>query len=84
MLQADRHGRSHTYYQVHTLKHKTEYMVSDIYKVVEKFPKGATLHIHSDCCVDNEWFLEEIAYNGKCYLNQEADMFAYFETEDKV
>lgn len=30
-------------------------MKGNVYNVISKMPKGSALHIHSDCCVDNEW-----------------------------
>lgn len=45
-------------------------------------PKGSSLHIHIDCCIDNEWFISEMAYNGYCYLNKETGNFCYFKNEE--
>lgn len=45
-------------------------------------PKGSALHIHIDCCLDNEWFINELAFNGTIYLNEQTGFFDVFISEE--
>jgi len=45
-------------------------------------PKGSTLHIHLDCCLDNEWFIKEFAFNGHIYLNEKSGFFDIFKDDE--
>lgn len=47
-------------------------------------PKGATHHIHVDCCVGFDWFYDEMAFSGNCYVNRELGMFHYFKNDSDV
>ncbi|XP_021177862.2 adenosine deaminase 2-A isoform X1 [Fundulus heteroclitus] len=53
---------------VHFFKAKPLIEKSSIYKLLQKMPKGAALHIHSSSLVSAEWLVKNVTYRPHCYI----------------
>lgn len=49
---ADKHD---TFFKVHTIGHRESFEKSLLFTALTKLPKGATLHLHTICCLDEDW-----------------------------
>ncbi|KAL4505323.1 hypothetical protein ABPG72_002385 [Tetrahymena utriculariae] len=85
ILISERATKDDSFYKGYTLKHREQFeKESHIFKAIQKLPKGAVLHIHTDCCMDIDWFMEELAYHENTYFNQETSTFKYFQNAEKA
>ncbi|XP_013859700.1 adenosine deaminase CECR1-A [Austrofundulus limnaeus] len=53
---------------VHFFRAKPLIEKSSIFKLLQKMPKGAALHIHSSSLVDVEWLVKNVTYRPHCYV----------------
>ncbi|XP_038131451.1 adenosine deaminase 2-A [Cyprinodon tularosa] len=53
---------------LHFFKAKPFIERSSIYKLLQKMPKGAALHIHSSSLVSAEWLVKNVTYRPHCYI----------------
>ncbi|XP_017267151.1 adenosine deaminase 2-A isoform X2 [Kryptolebias marmoratus] len=53
---------------VHFFKAKPLIERSSIFKLLQKMPKGAALHIHSSSLVGAEWLVRNVTYRPRCYV----------------
>ncbi|KAK5621264.1 hypothetical protein CRENBAI_010509 [Crenichthys baileyi] len=52
----------------HFFKAKLLIEKSPIYKLLQKMPKGAALHVHSSSLVSAEWLVKNVTYRPHCYI----------------
>lgn len=50
LLSEERSKLTPSFYRENTLKHVKKMHDNKLFKIIDKMPKGATLHIHLDCC----------------------------------
>jgi len=56
-------------------KYRNMIDTSEIYKKIQRMPKGALLHIHSTAMGDAEWLVKNASYREHCYFyNKENDL----------
>ncbi|XP_008398720.1 adenosine deaminase CECR1-A isoform X1 [Poecilia reticulata] len=53
---------------LHFFKAKPLIEKSAIYRLLQKMPKGAALHIHSSSLVSAEWLVKNVTYRPHCYI----------------
>ncbi|XP_030576057.1 adenosine deaminase 2-A [Archocentrus centrarchus] len=53
---------------VHFFKAKPLIEKSPVFKLLQKMPKGAALHIHSSSLVGVEWLVKNVTYRPHCYI----------------
>uniref|UniRef100_A0A672HGA2 adenosine deaminase n=1 Tax=Salarias fasciatus TaxID=181472 RepID=A0A672HGA2_SALFA len=53
---------------VHFFKAKSLIQESSVFKVLQKMPKGAALHIHSSSLVGVDWLVKNVTYRPNCYV----------------
>ncbi|KAG7243234.1 hypothetical protein INR49_011925 [Caranx melampygus] len=53
---------------LHFFKAKPLIQKSSIFKLLQKMPKGAALHIHSSSLVNVEWLVKNVTYRPHCYI----------------
>ncbi|XP_029019877.1 adenosine deaminase 2-A isoform X2 [Betta splendens] len=53
---------------LHFFKAKPLIQRSSIFKLLQKMPKGAALHIHSSSLVGVDWLVENVTYRPHCYV----------------
>ncbi|KAL4482851.1 hypothetical protein ABPG74_018877 [Tetrahymena malaccensis] len=81
----ERATKDDSFYKGYTLRHRDQFeKESFIFKAIQKLPKGAVQHIHIECCMDIDWFMEELAYHENTYFNQETSTFMYFQSTEKA
>ncbi|KAJ0012573.1 hypothetical protein NQD34_016907 [Periophthalmus magnuspinnatus] len=56
---------------------------SPVYKLIQKMPKGAALHIHSTSMVSVEWLVKNVTYRPHCYICFTWDNSVRFLFSDK-
>lgn len=54
MIESQRKNLPASFYRGNTLKNKELIDASDLFKITQKMPKGAVLHLHVDCAIDEE------------------------------
>lgn len=54
MIESQRKNLPDSFYRGNTLKNKELIDGSDLFKIIQKMPKGAVLHLHVDCAIDEE------------------------------
>lgn len=55
MITTQRKNIHPSFYRGNSMKHKTLIDSTDLFKVIKKMPKGATLHLHVDCAIDPDF-----------------------------
>lgn len=53
---------------VHFFKAKPLIQQSSVFRVLQKMPKGAALHVHSSSLVGVEWLVRNVTYRPNCYV----------------
>ncbi|XP_035002833.2 adenosine deaminase 2-A isoform X2 [Hippoglossus stenolepis] len=53
---------------IHFFKAKPLIQKSSIFKLLQKMPKGAALHIHSSTLVGVDWLVKNVTYRPHCYI----------------
>ncbi|KAF1372246.1 hypothetical protein PFLUV_G00263190 [Perca fluviatilis] len=53
---------------IHFFKAKPLIQKSPIFKLLQKMPKGAALHIHTSSMVGVEWLVKNVTYRPHCYI----------------
>ncbi|CAL9682873.1 unnamed protein product [Knipowitschia caucasica] len=53
---------------MHFFNAKALIQSSPVYKLIQKMPKGAALHIHSTSMVSVEWLVKNVTYRPHCYI----------------
>ncbi|XP_032361417.1 adenosine deaminase 2-A [Etheostoma spectabile] len=53
---------------IHFFKAKPLIQKSPIFKLLQKMPKGAALHIHTSSLVSVEWLVKNVTYRPHCYI----------------
>ncbi|KAM4569291.1 adenosine deaminase 2-A [Odontesthes bonariensis] len=53
---------------VHFFKAKPLIQKSSIFKLLQKMPKGAALHVHGSSLVSVEWLVKNVTYRPHCYI----------------
>jgi hypothetical protein len=54
LLESQRKTLPASFYRGNTLKNKEVIDGSDIFKIIQKMPKGAVIHLHVDCAIDED------------------------------
>jgi len=45
-------------------------------------PKGGVLHLHFDCAVDVDWFMDYICNDEHSYFNEETKWNKWFKSDE--
>ncbi|XP_041833865.1 adenosine deaminase 2-A [Melanotaenia boesemani] len=53
---------------VHFFKAKPLIEKSSVFKLLQKMPKGAALHVHGSSMVSPEWLVKNVTYRPHCYI----------------
>uniref|UniRef100_A0A672ZHB8 adenosine deaminase n=2 Tax=Sphaeramia orbicularis TaxID=375764 RepID=A0A672ZHB8_9TELE len=53
---------------LHFFKAKPLIQKSSIFKLLQKMPKGAALHVHGSSLVSVEWLVKNVTYRPNCYI----------------
>ncbi|KAH3890399.1 adenosine deaminase AGSA-like [Dreissena polymorpha] len=62
---------------------KALYEQSDIFKMIQKMPKGGALHVHDVSITDLSWLVQNATYRTNCYMCTDAAgklKFLFFQT----
>ncbi|XP_052798660.1 adenosine deaminase AGSA-like [Mya arenaria] len=54
--------------QINFLQSKPLYEKSDIFKLIQKMPKGGALHLHDVSITDVNWLVGNVTYRDHCYM----------------
>ncbi|CAJ1054766.1 adenosine deaminase 2-A isoform X1 [Xyrichtys novacula] len=68
---------------IHFFKAKPLIEKSSIFKLLQKMPKGAALHIHKSTLVSAEWLVKNVTYRPNCYICFTWDNSARFFFSDR-
>jgi len=52
---------------------------SDVFKIIQKMPKGAALHLHDSSMCDVMWLVQNATYRDNCYMCTNGDGMILFQ-----